>query len=473
MPQLLQPIFPVLIVDDEPHIRKSVELALKSGGISNTRTCGDAREIKQILAESKIYTVLLDLNMPHIAGQDILAHITDEYPDIPTIIITGYSDVETAVQCMKTGAFDYLVKPIDKNRLLSVVRRAVEIRELKYENYQLKQRVLGEAVRHPDAFSRIVTENRHMLSVFQYIESIAPSPQPVLIIGETGVGKELIARAIHDLSGRQGPFISINAAGIDDISFSDTLFGHIKGAFTGAELPRPGLIEKATGGTILLDEIGDLSMESQIKLLRLIQEGEYYPLGSDLPKHSDARIVVSTNQDLLARQGSGHFRKDLYYRLRGHRVEIPPLRQRREDIALLLDHFLAEASLNLGKTPPTYPPELISLLENYTFPGNIRELRGMVFDAVSTHKSKMLSMNRFLVQIKQERGSRHVTPPTASRCREPAADGEQAPLPTLKAATESLVAEAMTRCRNNQSMAAKLLGISRQKLARHLRAMQD
>ncbi len=473
MPMSLYPTFPVLIIDDEPHTLKSVELALKTGGIRNILCCSDSREVKTILADRKIFAILLDLNMPHVSGQELLTHINDEYPDIPTIVVTGYNDAEVAVQCMKHGAFDYMVKPVEKNRLVSGVRRAIEIRELKYENYQLKQRVLDVVSERSEAFTDIVTNNRQMLALFRYIESIAPSPQPVLIIGETGVGKELIARAIHRLSGRQGALISVNAAGIDDTAFADTLFGHVKGAFTGAELARKGLIEKAAGGTMVLDEIGDLSMDSQIKLLRLIQEGEYYPLGSDLAKLADARIIVSTNQNLAALQEEGRFRKDLYFRLRSHRVEIPPLRQRPGDIPLLLEHFLEEAAKNLGKQRPTYPPELLTLLANYSFPGNIRELRGMVYDALSTHKTKMLSMQQFQAQIDLERSHDGIASPSLPAIVDAGCQSESASLPTLKAATDNLILLALQRCNNNQSLAAKLLGISRQRLARHLRAMNS
>ncbi len=464
----LAPVFPILVVDDDPLILKSFEIALKIAGLKNLIICQQPGEVKAILLENKIFTVLLDLNMPGVEGQEILEHIVTEYPDVPVIIITGSNEVQTAVQCMKFGAFDYLVKPVERSRLVSVVRRAIEIRELQYENYQLKQRILGKPLTKADVFAETITNNNGMLSLFQYAESIALSPQPILVVGETGVGKELMAKALHKLSGRPGKCVTVNVAGIDDNAFTDTLFGHVKGAFTGADSMRPGLVEQATDGTLVLDEIGDLSKESQVKLLRLIQEREYFPLGSDMAKATNARIIVSTNQDLQRLQESGQFRKDLFFRLRAHRVEIPPLRHRKDDIPLLLEHFLAEASAALGIKKPKYPAELRHLLDQYSFPGNVRELSAMVYDAVSTLKGKTISLQQFHLHITQGQGQ------NISDESLPGSPETQAPLqlsgtlPTLKQANQYLILEAMRRSNNNQSMAARLLGISRQTLARHL-----
>ncbi len=392
MNQIPYPSLPVLIVDDETEILRSFELTLRAGGIKNIMRCQDSRDVQTLLSNRKIGVILLDLTMPFISGDELLPIITRDFPDILLIIITGNTEVDTAVQCMKFGAFDYMVKPVEESRLVSGVRRAIKIRELQYENLRLKERMLNSRLDNPEAFSEIITNNETMLSIFQYVESIASSPKPVLITGETGVGKELMVRAIHKLSNRQGQFVSVNVAGIDDNIFSDTLFGHVKGAFTGADKMRKGLVEEASGGMLLLDEIGDLAPDSQVKLLRLLQEHEYFPVGSDLPKISDARVIVITNKDLQALQKSGRFRKDLYYRLCAHSIHIPPLRERLDDLSLLVDYFLEEASHSLGKKKPTPHEELITLLSNYHFPGNIRELQSMIYDAVSNHKSKKLSL---------------------------------------------------------------------------------
>lgn len=411
--------------------------------------------------------MLLDLWMPHVSGEELLRQIAAEYPDVPVVIVTGADDVETAVKCMKQGALDYIVKPVEKSRLVSSVKRGIELRELHRENQLLKARVLSDRVSRPEAFADIVTLSPAMRAVFQYAEAVAPSPRPVLVTGETGVGKELVARALHVLSGRKGGFVPVNVAGLDDHVFADTLFGHKKGAFTGAMEGRPGLLEQAASGTLFLDEIGDLSAVSQVKLLRLLQDGEYLPLGSDVAKRSDARILVATNQDLEAARNAGRFRKDLYYRLCGHHIHIPPLRDRPEDLAVLLDHFLGKAAESLGRKKPTPPDELTKLLAVYHFPGNVRELESMVYNAVSLHGSGKLSMEAFKAEIfKRQPGLAGAVEPKPDETASQLVFPEQ--LPTLRQIEQLLVDEALRRSGGNQSIAAAMLGITRQALNKRL-----
>lgn len=290
------PALPVLLVDDEAQFLFSASLSLNSEGIDNVIQCQDSRDVMSILSEGDFSVVVLDMLMPHLTGWDLLPMIVRDFPDLPVVIITAVNEVKTAVDCMKEGTFDYLVKPVDKVRLVTTVRRAIEVRELRDENTRLKDYLLSDKLEQPDVFSEIITQNPVMRSIFQYIEAIAENALPVLITGETGVGKELVAKALHRLSGRKGELVTVNVAGLDDRLFADTLFGHKKGAFTGADAARNGLVERASGGTLFLDEIGDLSMESQVKLLRLLQEGKYYPLGEDVPKLTDARIIVATDR---------------------------------------------------------------------------------------------------------------------------------------------------------------------------------
>jgi DNA-binding NtrC family response regulator len=438
-------------------------MTLRAAGITNVHTCNDSRAGTARAQELAAALVILDLTMPHLSGIDVLRQLSEACPDVPVVMLTGVNDVGAAVTCMREGAFDYYVKTTETERLVSGVKRALELQQLRRENSRLKESVLDDALAHPEAFEPIVTASQRVWGIFKYLEAVSASPMAVLIDGETGVGKELFAQAVHRVSGRGGRFVPINAAGLEDQAFSDTLFGHVKGAFTGADLARPGLIEQAAGGTLFLDEIGDLDSSGQIKLLRLLQEGEYYPLGSDVARKSDARIVAATNRDLKTLSDSGAFRKDLYFRLQTHRVVVPPLRERREDIAPLLEHFLDEAASLLQKKRPSAPRELAALLKSYHFPGNVRELRSMVVDAVTHHSGGILSMTRFKEHM-------HFLTPAQEPASRPGAGvtfGEV--LPTMKENTELLIEEALRRAEGNQAIAAEMLGISRQALNKRLK----
>jgi DNA-binding NtrC family response regulator len=462
----LYPSLPVLMVDDEAQALDSFETVLLFTSINNIIRCEDSRDVMPLLSRQEIEVMLLDLSMPHISGEELLSLVTKDFPEVPVIIITGSNDVETAVACMKSGAFDYMVKPVEKSRLISGVKRAIEIRELQRENRLLKAHVLSDQLQHPEAFSEIITNSGTMRSIFQYVEAISNSPQPVLITGETGVGKELVAKAIHTLSNRKGNFVPINVAGLDDNVFADTLFGHKKGAFTGADQARGGLIEQASGGTLFLDEIGDLSALSQVKLLRLLQDGEFFPLGSDITKHSDARVVVATNQDLQILQESGKFRKDLYYRLCAHHIHIPPLRERKEDLPLLIDRFLEKASKTLSKEKLAPPMELFSLLATCSFPGNIRELESMIFDVVTSCKSRILSLEPFRSYIRQSE------PPlkTEGMGQSIAASTLKERIDNISQMTEKqMIIDALNKTNQNRTKAAELLGISRRTLQNKIR----
>ncbi len=360
---------PVLLVDDEIQVLLLYSALLKGAGVEPLVTMDDSRRVLPFLRENRVLAVLSDMNMPFLNGRDLLSQIKQEFPEIPVLIVTGVDDIDTAVECMRLGASDYLVKPVEKSRLVSSLQRTLEIARLQDQVSSLTRHLLADGLRRPGAFAHLVTGSRKMLALFKYVEVVADSPYPALIAGETGVGKELVARALHLAGDPERPFVGVNVAGLDDNMFSDTLFGHKKGAFTGAESQRDGLISQAQDGTLFLDEIGDLNPTSQVKLLRLIQEKEYYPLGIDQPKRTNARIVCSTNHDLKKLVENGTFRKDLYFRLNTHVIVVPPLRDRKEDIPMLLGHFMAEAAQALHKRTPTSPPELLALLAAYEFPG--------------------------------------------------------------------------------------------------------
>jgi len=380
----------ILIVDDEEVVLNGVRRTLRANGFDEVLMCADARDVEPLLEGEPIALILLDLMMPHIGGRELLERIASSHPEIPVVVVTAEQDVRIAVDCMKVGAYDYLLKPVGADELMATVRRALEHRELREENARLRSKLLEQDLEQPRAFAGLITADASMVRVFAYLEVIARGSHPALITGETGTGKELIARALHELSGRRGPFVAVNVAGLDDTMFSDTLFGHRPGAFTGASGTRRGMIEQAGRGTLFLDEIGDLAEASQVKLLRVLQEREYYTLGDDAPKRLEARVIAATHQDL------SRLRRDLYFRLRSYHVRIPPLRERLGDLPLLINHVVREAAQDLGKQPPVVPERLYRALGRYDFPGNIRELRAMVFDAVARHTTGPLPVDPFI-----------------------------------------------------------------------------
>lgn len=456
----------VLLVDDEAQILLGHSLMLRAAGI-DTITLKDSRDVMHLLEKENVSVIVLDLTMPYISGFELLTNIKYGFPHISVIIMTATNEIDRAVECIRSGAIDYLVKPVEKGRFLSSINSAVELAALRNEISSLSRHILSDELENENAFSAIITKSKKIKSIFNYVEAIAKSRKPVCITGETGVGKELFARSIHDVSGLKGPFVAVNVAGLDDTMFSDTLFGHKKGAYTSADTDRKGLIVKASEGTLLLDEIGDLSELSQVKLLRLLEEDTYYPLGSDISEKSNARIIATTNKDLGHEASEERFRKDLYYRMSAHHIHIPPLRERVEDIPLLLSHFLTDAAESLNKKVPTVPVELVTLLSNYYYPGNIRELQTMVYDAVSQHRSGILLMDSYKNHIKNESSLSEKGISITSESPESAID-ISGRFPTLKDASDFLISEAMKRSYGNQGVAASMLGITRQALNKRL-----
>jgi DNA-binding NtrC family response regulator len=466
------PALPILLIDDEKQFLLSVELTLTANGLNNIKTINDSREVIPLLEKEEFSIVVLDMNMPYITGLELIPRIVEIDPSIPIIVVTAVNDIDSAVKSIRGGAFNYLLKPVDDTRLVRTIKSGLDLRDIQDENRRLKDYLLKDKLENPELFKEIITKSNSMRAIFKYIEAIAKTPLPVLVTGETGVGKELIAKAIHKLSKRPGELIALNVAGVDDNLFSDTLFGHKKGAFTGAEQDRKGLIEQSEKGTLFLDEIGDLSLESQVKLLRLIQEGKYYPLGSDIAKLADVRIICATNKDIETMRQDKSFRKDLYYRLQTHLVHIPPLRERKSDIPFLVNHFLDKAALQLNKKRPTPPKEFYTLLSNYHFPGNIRELEGIIFNAVSIHSSGIMSLELIREKIfPKQKGNDFTDNFSAPENEEKIIFSEQ--FPTLKEAEDAVINEALKRAEGNQSIAADLLGITRRALNNRLNRKQQ
>lgn len=463
-------ISPILIVDDEEALRGMMSRALMAHGMDNILEASNGLDARFLIESEKPKIVLLDLVLPDCSGVDILGSISEKNPEITVIIVSASTDVEMAIKCMKLGAFDFITKPISIPLLTACLKRVMHMQELTVENELLSKEILRDNPSNTKVFSEIVTNNSGMKNLFKYCEAIACSSYPVLITGETGTGKELFAKAIHALSNRAGSLVTVNVAGIDPNVFADTLFGHVKGAYTGADDTRKGLIEEAERGTILLDEIGDLCMDSQVKLLRLIQENEYSMLGSNTKRTSNVKIIASTNHNLLELVDGRSFRKDLYYRLITHHVCIPPLRDRKDDIPTLMDFFLDTAAREFKKQKPSCPQELMFLLESFNFPGNVRELKSMVLNAVGEGKTKTLSLESFSTHIKQ-----------VSSFKNMHIDEEYSTeyfaglkkLPILREVSEDLINEAMSRSGQNQTKAAKLIGITQQTISNRTRKTEE
>lgn len=465
----------VLIVDDETDTLKASTTVLKMNGLTNIITESDSRRVIDIMNNEGIDLVILDLFMPHLSGMDLLPRLRELHPQVPVIVVTAAFELERAVECIKLGAFDYLVKPVEHQRLMITLRKALECTALTVQVNSLRDHLVDDRLDNPGVFSDIVTCSRNMRPIFQYLEVVAQSPHPVLITGESGTGKELIANALHRLSECNGKLVPVNLAGLDDSMFSDTLFGHKRGAFTGADQQREGLIVKAAGGILFLDEISDLGESSQIKLLRLIQEREFYPVGSDTPCKCEARIVCASNKDLKELVAAGRFRNDLYFRLNVHHVTLPPLRNRKEDVPLLLEHFIRQAADNIGINPPSYPKELLELLAVYHFPGNVRELQALVFDAVARCKSGMLSQEPF----RRVMSAAHLHAPLpqavspSSNSRQQMLEEIWGHFPTLSEMEDFLIDAALSAAKGNQGIAATMLGLKRQTLNMRLKVRKN
>jgi DNA-binding NtrC family response regulator len=461
----------ILVVDDDADFLNEARLMLVSNDFKDVRTLNSSVDLLNNLEQGEVAVLLMDWIMPEMTGADLLPVIVQRFPHIPVIIMTAVSDLQTVVGCVKQGAFDYITKPIDVGRLLSSISKAFQINELAEQNRRLKDYLMGDSLLRPEIFDSILTINQRMQAIFKIIETMSGSYHPVLITGETGVGKELIARAIHRASGLKGAFVPINVAGLNDLMLDDTLFGHKKGAFTGAHESREGLIAKAQGGTLFLDEIGDMGNESQVKLLRLLQEGEYYRLGSDALIKSDARIIAASNRDFDAMLEQGQFRRDLYHRLCSHHIHIPPLRERREDIPLLIDHYLQKAAKDFGRQVPAIDREARRALEEHEYYGNVRELMNLMHHAVTTNSGSTLTIDDFLGgDFTDPYGKRNlrIFHDRAFRMHLKSQD-----FPRIDTVETMLIEEALRITSGNKSMAADLLGISRPTLNKKLSQWQS
>lgn len=368
----------ILVVDDERSMTQMLKILFEKEGIG-TSTASSAEEALAAIPQSHFDLVLSDIRMGRLSGTDLLREVKklENPPDV--ILMTAYATAESAIEALKLGAVDYIVKPFDVDELLHRVTSVLEKRTLMEENICLKAELSKS-----EKFGDLLGSNPEMQKIYAMIERIAPTNSTVLVQGESGTGKELVARAIHSNSLRKNkPFISVNSGGIPETLLESELFGYVRGAFTGALQTKKGLFDVATGGTLFLDEIGEMSPLMQVKLLRAIQEKTIRPVGATAEHEADVRLIAATNRDLLTMVKQNAFREDLYYRINVINIAIPPLRERKEDIPMLLSHFLERAAKSAGKAVPEVSPKTLEILENYDWPGNIRELQNVVERAIA------------------------------------------------------------------------------------------
>lgn len=417
--------------------------------------------------ENKSIIFIVDDDSYNYQSDSVIGFFKKTYPHSDSILISSKTDLKEVVQKIKVGITDFIPRPINRRAFLHTLKKLIKqiITQKKWvsPDCDLSSRPLEK----PEVFSNILTKSAKMKNIFHYIERIAGSPKPVLITGECGTGKELIAQVIHKWGQRIGKLVSVNTAGLDDTMFSDTLFGHEKGAYTGASGSRKGLIENARGGSLFLDEIGDLDWRNQIKLLRLIQEGEYFPLGSDMPRRTNARIITATHHDLRRGVFEGSFREDLYYRLSCHVLRIPPLRERKEDIQLLTERFIGDTAGQLGIKPPDPDDSFIELLMGWHFPGNIRELQAIIFDAVCRCRTNRLEGEYLKSYMENQR---EFAKPIGSSVFHNGEIKWYGTIPNFREVKESLIESALEQNGGNQSKAATALGISQASISKYCKS---
>ncbi len=360
----------ILIVDDEESIRSSLQRLLEYKGYG-TGLAEDGFRGLEMLAEDAYDLVFLDIKMPRMDGIEVLQKVRERYDDLPVIMITAHGGSQTAVECMKLGAYDFLEKPWEQERLLAIVRNGLTLREQSRQIIELRRT-------HP-ARDEMIGDSQAMAEIRDTIARVAPTEARLLITGENGSGKELVARAVHEQSRRAAAaFVEVNCAAIPEELIESELFGHVKGSFTGAIAHRTGKFEQADGGTLFLDEIGDMSLSAQAKVLRVLQEGKLERVGGNDTRVVDVRVIAATNKDLLAEARQYRFREDLFYRLNVVPLRVPPLRERRDDIALLVNYFVERVAAGLGQRPKVVSPAALAKLAQHPWPGNVRELRNMV-----------------------------------------------------------------------------------------------
>ena len=445
----------ILVVDDEVDFLESVRRGLITSGFKGVRIESNPQNAVAAIENGQLFELaLIDITMPGMDGIEVLEIIKENQPQIECIMITALDEARTAVECLKKGAYDYLVKPVSKEDLILSIQRALERRRL-LDILNLSKRKILPKFKNPAAFAPILTRNEQMIRILKIAELHAASDSPVLITGETGTGKELLSQAIHSASDRSDrPFTPINMDAITDSLFDVEFFGHTKGAFTGAEKDRNGYLESTHRGTLFLDEIGNLVPALQGKLLRVLQSGEFIKIGTNTPRNVDLRIIAATNQDLDKMMATGRFRKDLYYRLSGSWLHLPPLRDRMDDVPLLADRFLKVFS---GADCHQMSDAVLDALLAYDFPGNVRELKSIVKSAVNLSQNQPININCLPAHIQ-----RYSTKPRVEKAGQT--------VPTLAELEKNHIITVYRRNNNNKAETSRVLGIGINTLRRKLKA---
>ncbi len=435
--------FNILIADDELNIRNGLSMGLEDEGY-NTFQASDGVEAFNIIRNKNIDLVITDLRMPEMSGEELLKKIKAEYSNIPVIILTGHGTVENAVETMHNGAYDFMTKPLNLDHLFLIVKRALEHKSLKSEVEKLRA----------SSSSFVTGKSPKMKKVMETVEQVASTRASVLLTGESGVGKEVIADAIHSMSDRSDkPFIKVHCAALSESLLESELFGHEKGAFTGAVARKKGKFELADKGTIFLDEIGEINQNIQIKLLRIIQEREFERVGGEETVKVDVRIISATNRNLWEEVEKGNFREDLFYRLNVVNINIPPLRERKEDILILATSFLNELAEENNKQIEGFDPKVRTILYNYRWKGNIRELRNCIENAVVMARGRLITVDDLPQPMRRENSENFIKIKLGS---------------TLDSAEKEVILATLEMCRGNKSKAAEVLAIGRKTLHRKI-----
>jgi len=457
----------VLLVDDEQNILEILEMVLQEQGMEVLKA-GSGREALQLLRQRKTDVVISDIRMPDLSGVELLQAVKQFAPDTIFIMITAFASTDTAIEAIQHGAYDYLTKPFKMEELLNIVRHALEKKNLKNEVSNLKKELeaqQGQALFQALHRSQIVGKSPKMVEIYRTIGTVAVGDSTVLITGESGTGKELVARAIHEASPRKDrPFMSINCGAFPETLLESELFGYVRGAFTGAVASKKGLLEVANGGSVFLDEIGEMSAAMQVKLLRVLQERKLRPLGGTSEAAVDVRVVAATNRDLLCAIRQGQFREDLFYRIAVITVNLPPLRERAEDIHLLAFHFLKRYAERAGKKIFGISQEALHCLECYHWPGNVRELENTIERAVALETSEMIQPERLPDAVRR-------IPPSPAAFPGLLPEGPMDLQKFLLDVERDLICEALRRSEGNQTLAAQELNLTRPSLRHRIHTL--